>query len=52
LIEDLDDNNDGKSDLDELRGTTDDGVSMSMVAAVLLFIAIAALVVNRMRVKD
>ena len=49
LVEDSDDDNDGISDLDELKGTDESSTSMSMIAAVLLFIAIAALVVNRMR---
>lgn len=52
LIEDTDDDNDGILDVDALAGGGEDGTTMSMIAAVLLFIAIAALVINRLRKQN
>ena len=52
LVEDTDDNNDGVLDVDAFAGADEGGATMSMVAAVLLFIAIAALVINRMRQQE
>jgi hypothetical protein len=52
LVEDTDDDNDGILDVDALAGGGEEGTTMSMIAAVLLFIAIAALVINRMRKSE
>ena len=52
LVEDTDDDNDGILDTDALASGGEEGATMSMVAAVLLFTAIAALVINRMRQQD